>query len=896
MIVRKRERRLGWLLRLIGLWFASVLAIVYAAPWQSSAQSTEDPWTKPQNLSHSGSATNPAIIIDSQAGVHVVWQDEFANYVYTRIDGDQWRIPQRTGLHALFGLPSRAENDQSNAPLYSGQNPLFIAGPGQYIFAFWIDPQDALYMTRVARNDFMNVDAWSEAYLISATAASFDVDVDARGELHLAFLRTFDDSVNPAGVYYISTKGNGEDWGVPELLYESHYLRGLVSTEANLRLAVAGTAAAPVVYIAWDNRPRKQVLLMKSVDGGGTWDQPILVAGPSPDSGSAGPFNIRVDAKDESALLIWQSGQPGGACVQYYQFSENRGETWSEAQPMMGQQTGCAQVNEFVADYSDGPQDLYYLLTNIQNQIFLSAWSGTEWSEPEAQQGLTGFEDPETFTQVLFGCQKAALFRERLYIVGCDQAGGGDIWVTYRELPPTSFWFSPPVWSQPAPVTMENLDITAIELVSTKDSMIHACFSQRQDSYLYCSRWDGATWSRITPALQLPEGETGRPSLAAGSNNELFLITGNSQGSLYFSRAKSSEAMTASNWSTPTRLPIAHDGLVSSADVVVDAAGTVYVAYSVPVNEERGVYLVQSKDKGKTWSSPLRIFNEVKAETDFIGSPSMLVDMNGFVHIIWENQSIQVDGELQPRSLYYARSEDGGLTFSDAELVVEAPVTWREILIDGEGNLHRLWQQDMMPTVLDQVSMDGGRSWQVTLLSTGGGTSAIAVDANDRLHLLSGSPSLLLHRFWEGGHWQAEVPFRWSLDFQDENLTGLMAATINSDGQMIVVQSVQTGEAGEQQLLYATRNLDLSSVPSTIRQSPDESPLPTELPIESIQERPVEPAAAVNSESASNPVPIVRNNNNDPLALLTGALLPVVLLLLSVLGIVVMRTARARVR
>jgi hypothetical protein len=286
------------------------------------------------------------------------------------------------------------------------------------------------------------------------------------------------------------------------------------------------------------------------------------------------------------------------------------------------------QVNEFVANYSDNPQELYYLLTNIQNQIFLSAWNGTEWSAPQIQQSLTGFEDPETFAQVLYGCHQAALFRERLYIVNCDQAGGGDIWVTYRELRSTSSWFSPAVWSQPAPVSLENLDITAIELVSTTDSMFHACFSQREDSSIYCSRWDGTTWSRIIPALQLPEGETGLPSLAAGSNNELFLITGNGQGSLYFSRAKSSEAMTGSNWSTPTRLTLAHDGLVSSADVVVDPAGTVYVAYSVPLNEERGVYLVQSKDQGKTWSSPLLIFNEVKAETDFIGSPSLLVDMN----------------------------------------------------------------------------------------------------------------------------------------------------------------------------------------------------------------------------------------------------------------------------
>ena len=297
-----------------------------------------------------------------------------------------------------------------------------------------------------------------------------------------------------------------------------------------------------------------------------------------------------------------------------------------------------------------------------------------------------------------------------LAVTRAEVAMSGSLPETWGQIHPG---FSRLVWSQLSPVTSDNLEMEAVELVATDDGLIHAFFSQHQDPAIYYTYWDGELWSRITPVLKLPEGEAGWPAIAAGPENELFLIAPNNQGALYFSRATSGNAVIESSWSTPTRLGIGHDGEIGSVDVAWDAAGTVYVAYSVPVNEERGIYLVQSKDHGTTWSEPLQVFNGAAAGFDLVGAPSLLTSENGFLHIIWKQQSIQGDGVPQPLSLYYTRSEDGGHTFSDAELVVEEPVAWREIVTDGKGNLHLLWQpQDTLTTVWDQVSLDGGRSWQ----------------------------------------------------------------------------------------------------------------------------------------------------------------------------------------
>jgi hypothetical protein len=119
----------------------------------------------------------------------------------------------------------------------------------------------------------------------------------------------------------------------------------------------------------------------------------------------------------------------------------------------------------------------------------------------------------------------------------------------------------------------------------------------------------------------------------------------------------------------------------------------------------------------------------------------LLPSADGFLHIIWKEQAVQGDGAPQPLSLYYTRSEDGGHTFQDAELVVEESVAWREIVTDGKGNLHLLWQsQDTLTTVWDQVSLDGGHTWQQPQGLPGEGRIAAVMVDPLPLHLVDADP------------------------------------------------------------------------------------------------------------------------------------------------------------
>jgi hypothetical protein len=899
--MRSGSRKFGWIFRLLRLLFVSALFIASIPPSWASAQATADPWAVPVNLSHSGVTLNSAIVVDSDAVVHAVWQDDLANFVYTRFDEDQWSAPETTNLDRLFDLPIASESgNRSELAVHTGPNPLFIAGPGEHIFAFWITPKGRLFTSRVKNIGFKHVAAWDSERLITPDVVSFAVAVDELGELHLVFFRTADDPKNPPGIYYTRSKYSGRNWAIPMLLYESPYIRKLGAGEANLSIATTGTGDAPRVYVAWDNRSRKEVLLTQSADGGKSWDQPALVAGPAPDSRSVGPFNIHVGANQNSVVLVWQSGEPGGTCTQIYQSSRDEGATWSDPQPMIEDLLGCAESNEFVTGLPQSPESPLYFLTKTQSQVFLTAWNGLQWSHSQAQPTLSEFEDPEIYTEIVYGCHRTSLSGEQLYVIGCDQGGGGEAWVTSRDLGSTASWFEPPVWSQLSPVTSDNFRLEALELVATEDGLIHTFFSQHQDPAIYYTYWDGALWSRITPVLELPEGEAAWPAIAAGPGNELFLIAKSNRGMLYFSRATSGNAATASSWSTPAPLGIGHDGEVGSVDIAWDAAGTVYVAYALPVNEERGIYLVLSKDQGTTWSEPLKVFDGAAAGFDLIGAPSLLTSSNGFVHVLWKEQSIQGDGVPQPISLYYARSEDGGQTFNDAELVVEEPASWREIMADGQGNLHVLWQpQDTLTTVWDQVSLDGGQTWQFPQgLPDEGRLAAVTGDSAGRLHLVGVGPDALGHWLWDGSRWQSEVPLGLPLSSQQESPIALLAAVVNRQGKMMVVLAEPTveGNVGERTLLYSFRTLDIPSKETNVQETPTETlSSPTMVPVTPTLEPLSTLTASVDNQSANTGQTEGIETSDSPSPFIM-ALVPVALLLLVVLGMVVRRASQLKDR
>ena len=316
------------------------------------------------------------------------------------------------------------------------------------------------------------------------------------------------------------------------------------------------------------------------------------------------------------------------------------------------------------------------------------------------------------------------------------------------------------------------------------------------------------------------------------------------------------------------------------------------------MNEDRGIYLIQSEDFGVSWSEALQVFNGAAAGFDIVGAPSLVTAENGLLHILWKEQSIQGDGVPQSRALYYSRSEDGGRTFSKAELVVKEPVTWREIVTDHKGKLHLFWQpQETMTTVWDQTSSDSGRSWDVPQgLPNEGMISEVIIDSRGWLHLVDAGPASLDHWLWDGSRWLPEEPIHWSVDSQQEVKLELLAAAINKQGNMVVVMTIQrgAGDAAEKSILYSARTLDLAGEQTTDQENP--TPTVSASPVTPATATPdssLTPSVTPDSAPTSSQGQTDGNQTSNRISPIVMALIPVALLLLGVLGLVIRRATRA---
>jgi hypothetical protein len=896
---RKQFRRITLVGRLTSVWLVSSLIMAVVPHRAFAFQSSDSDWAEPVNLSRSGAATAPILWTDADSSLNVLWQDAYANFVYARMVDSKWSTPQPTRLHLLFGLPaSTAETDVSVATLSASPNSLYIASTGQFVVAVWLNSEGALYVSRVLARDVLDVTAWSRRELISATVGSFAAAVDGQGDVHLGYLQTADIGGSPAGVYAVQFRNHGLSRTAPTLIYASAYFRGLSQEAAHVSLASAGTASR--LYLTWDNPPRKQVLMAVSTDDGTSWGQPVQVAGPAPDSGGAGPFMLRVGASGNRVIAIWQYGQPEGRCTQSYEFSEDGGATWSSPITMAETLAGCAKSNEFLTPRSGDASGLLYLLTVASSQTLLTAWNGSEWSASQPQPVLSELEDPEIYTPVALGCQQTAWVNDQLYVVGCGTGDVSDVWVTHRGLEAAA-WFSPSAWSAPAPIVSDRLSVSAIELVGTDDGVLHAFVAQQDDPAIYHTRWDGVAWSRLTAVLQVPDGEAGRPVVAAGPGNALFLVTCSSKGSLYFSRAESAEAIAAAGWSPAELLANEHDGTIGEASIVLDQKGRLSIAYSVPVNDKRGIYLIQSADQGANWSAPRQVFDGAQAGFKLVGGPAIWASAQDSLHVLWQEEAIRSDGQIEPVSLQYARSDNAGESFNPAEVVVDTPVTWRTIISDGSRTVHRLWRQADTPgTLLDQLSFDGGHTWEIAQqLPVGWEATDITLDGDGRLHLAGVGSLVLEHWQWENGRWQAEEPARGPFGSQAADSLADLAAAVNSEGALVVVfsQPAATDDSAGDQLLYTARQLGPPEVKGDSQATATaELPAATEVVSTVAPSSSPEPTNVVEGTPTSAPTPPVEGPTRNPANPFMLGAVPVAVLLVLVLGIAVLRTGWSRKR
>jgi hypothetical protein len=771
-----------------------LVALNVSATARAYGEPANTEWTAPVNLSQSGAATKPRLIVDSSGTIHLIWSDSFAGFVYRHGRGERWSEP------VAVAFP------------FSDSGLVLAIDHNDLLHALWRDLEGALLYSSVAVVQATDPAAWSVAQTVATAALRADLVADAPGNLHLSYIRPLATEDEPAGVYYRRSNDDGTSWSEPVLLYQSAYFRSLSMEQSHIQIATAVTGH---VFVVWDNPALDRVFFIKSTNGGQSWASPWEIdrrdAG---DSGEAiGPSQILVRASEHDVHLMWRAGHSGRHCGQYHQWSSDGGASW-QPRRLFDAVPGCPEAISLLVR---GGRRLL-LLASFQTDRYLAAWDNGQWSwsDWQLQSMLSGLLDPDTYRPIELACQQLALPGDgRLYLVGCGTGSSSDIWLTTRLLGTTADWFPPPpIWQAPLVVAESEAEIDQHMLVADPVGRLHLFWTEIGTSLINYSRFDNGHWSRPQVVLRSPLGDAVDVNLAVGSEGRLSVTWRDSySGELYFSQVDADRAFFPMDWLAPQPLPWLQPA-INSLDMLVVPDGRIYVAYTVVLNEWRGVYMARSENNGQSWTEPLLIFDAAMAGWDMVGKPRLAATGDDELHITWNRYSLPPAADAL--NIYYARSSDGGESWSAPQVVVERVSTWNDLIGIGERTVHRLWQEnrDGFGLLWHETSFDNGLTWNLPVTISGipaGETlPALAIDRAGRMQLLQISGTLLQHWTWDGSRWLRQEIV--ALDKIGATSSSLLAAAVPVDGDLTVVYTaVPAGVPGgpvREQLLFSARPLD----------------------------------------------------------------------------------------
>jgi hypothetical protein len=795
---------------------------------QPSALQYNPVWTEPINLSHSGSTSNPQLIIDSTGRFYALWLDKFDGYITAySLDGSNWSKP--VPVNFPFGIKDGS--------------PELVADSQGYVHAFWINSANALFYSRVLADNFSTGESWEESKELAESAVYFNVAADDKGIIHLAYVRILSTEESPSGIYYRASKDSGANWSTSRALYQSQYFRSLKPEEANVKLTVSGDGS---VYVVWDNRLLKLILFSKSIDGGNSWTEPEVLKSPDVGDGTNFPFGVNI-AVSGNMLITWQLGQPNANCDQYSQWSTDNGNSWSTPLLVSQSKYGCSPESELFA-IQDG---LIVLIANMEDQPALLAWNGSQWSN--RQNMLTSFTDPATYNSINYRGQQTILTGStQLYVVGYDEGGIGDTWLTSRSLESILDWFpNLSNWSKPELIASTPSEISSISLAVDQKDQFHILWIQSyqfngiENSSIYYSKWDGIDWTQPQAIYTVTQSDISHLDTAVDKERIMVVWSEGLNDQILYSWSNTDSAQHPSEWATPLQLSTTRlTG--KSPKILADNMGIIYVAYSKPINEDRGIYVVNSKDEGKNWSDPYQVFNAEAAGWDIADSPELATDQNGSVNVVWAKKSFPEDGHLL--ALYTSQSGDQGSTWSNPSLVEEGDLTWGQISGIHSSNLYRTWQEVDISDLLvnwHQFSIDGGVTWGLPTSVTDPedeiGYPNVTTDTAGRLYLfqpIQVTPQItgITYRIWDTDRWLVED--RLVLDNHNGFIPGSLASAISSSGNLILVYIEKETDATTGSINYtlssASQMVEIPAVTPTpeppISKEPTQTPATTTIP------------------------------------------------------------------
>jgi hypothetical protein len=221
----------------------------------------------------------------------------------------------------------------------------------------------------------------------------------------------------------------------------------------------------------------------------------------------------------------------------------------------------------------------------------------------------------------------------------------------------------------------------------------------------------------------------------------------------------------------------------------------------------------------------VQIFDGVNANWQMVDNPQLVETQDGVLHALWSPRSIADDSGFL--GLYYARSEDRGITWSDSQAVTEDALMWSQMASSDQGDLFRIWQEGnpIQPVIKFQFSHDSGVNWSPEeSLGSFGEKSLMAKVVNvpdGNLHMLqivqdSSGELILRHWVWENERWSINEYFELTDGLTEDGFW--MESTVSNNGTLATILAAkvdtQPGFTERSSMLFTNRFLGEPEVES----------------------------------------------------------------------------------
>ncbi|MCX5990946.1 MAG: hypothetical protein NTZ04_01225 [Chloroflexi bacterium] len=242
----------------------------------------------------------------------------------------------------------------------------------------------------------------------------------------------------------------------------------------------------------------------------------------------------------------------------------------------------------------------------------------------------------------------------------------------------------------------------------------------------------GTVWS-IPQNISNNHGNSQVPSIAVDGQENLYVVwkddTTGSSGLLCSTRSVSD-----ADWSAPQSIP-GTSAAPGDPRIAVDHQGSLHVVWEDSIGGESAIFWALRSSDG-SWSAPQKI----TGSSDNSSAPDIAVDAQGNPQVVWKEELTRGNAGIK----YAARSGQADwLTqnISNNQGGSDSP----SIAIDGEGNLHVVWQDSSLQITGGYLDIlyaakpsDGGWSAPVNISNSQRPSAhpRIAVDGENNPHVV----------------------------------------------------------------------------------------------------------------------------------------------------------------